>query len=158
MYLTEPSYDLQQGDVVLAPIVWVESSTQPPSRVPWGDFGAERLGANPEMTLPAYDVSTGYAPAVVVSHDCQTPDFVVVAPIVPVDRVRGDAAALSRGEVLGCFPVEPNQHLGIEGGVVDLTQLSTVDRMLVVGRLASMDDDHRELLRLALARVFGVII
>lgn len=81
--------------------------------------------------------------------------FLVVAPIVLARHLRADEASLMRGEVLGYFPVEASPDHGIAGGVVDLTYVTTIDRHLLRQRPASLTDEARGRLRLALARLYS---
>lgn len=81
--------------------------------------------------------------------------FVTVAPIVPVSWLRTDNDKLLSGEVTGYFPVLTWPERGIVGGVADLTFPSTVDRKLLIHRMASLTDQARGRLRLALARLYA---
>lgn len=71
VYRSDQDAPLQQGDVVLAPVVWL---TEPDAPVPprWRGLDQDRhrfpFGNEPE--LGAIDSLAGYAPAIVVTHDC----------------------------------------------------------------------------------------
>jgi hypothetical protein len=84
--------------------------------------------------------------------------WVMVAPILDLATVAESpadeqlAAAASRGEVVGMFPVPDHPDRGIVAGVADLTWVSTIDRHTVVARLASIGARARGEFRLALAR------
>jgi hypothetical protein len=86
--------------------------------------------------------------------------WLIVAPIHdPLNDIADDdtparaaADAGLRGEVIGLCPIPSWPQRGIKGGVADLTWLSTIDRNTIVARLASMTEEGRSRLRMALAR------
>jgi hypothetical protein len=76
-----------------------------------------------------------------------------VAPIVPFEAAAPSATAqLKRNEVLGYFPVCESEERGVDAGVVDLLRETTIDRSLIVDRLAILSQEARAALRYALAR------
>jgi hypothetical protein len=81
--------------------------------------------------------------------------FVTVVPLVPVDWLRTSEMHLLSGDTTGYFPVPAWAERGIIGGVADLTCPTTIDRHLLIRRMASLTDDSRGRLRLALARLFA---
>ena len=107
----------------------------------------------------------------VITHDCQMDKeaeakaeaenhseldrFVTVVPIVPVSWLRTDDDRLRSGEVTGYYPVLAWPERGIAGGVADLTFPSTIDRKLLIHRMASLTDQTRGRLRLSLTRLYA---
>lgn len=97
--------------------------------------------------------------AFAIAEDDDTLDrHVVVSPIVstdalvdPSDRSRRDL--LARGRLLGYYPLEDADRLGLSGATVDLGLRATVDRLTLTARLVSLTDAARIQLRCALARI-----
>ena len=76
-----------------------------------------------------------------------------VAPVVPLSRAAPSAAEqLRRNQVVGFFPVCESAAQFVDEGVVNLLRETTIDRGLIVDRLAILSDDARATLRYALAR------
>jgi hypothetical protein len=86
-------------------------------------------------------------------EDPELDRFVTVVPLVPVDWLRTGEQHLLSGDTTGYFPVPAWVERGIIGGVADLTCPTTIDRHLLIRRMASLTDDARGRLRLALARL-----
>lgn len=80
--------------------------------------------------------------------------YLTVVPLVGLDRVRTDDDRPRSGETMGYFPLEASPERGIAECVADLTCPATIDRMLLLSRLASLEDTTRGRLRLALARLY----
>lgn len=80
---------------------------------------------------------------------------VVVSPVVSPDAVPvGDKRLLLGGRVVGYLPVPASAEHGLTSpAVVDLGHRSTVDRLTLTWRLASITDPARLQLRYALARM-----
>ena len=166
---SEPA-ELQQGDVCFAPVARLQSST-PPRTPLWEsldqvEFPVDAISEHE----PALTAHIGYTAVMVVTHDCQMdkeaavtlaendPEldrFVTVVPLVPVDWLRTSEMHLLSGDTTGYFPVPAWAERGIIGGVADLTCPTTIDRHLLIRRMASLTDDSRGRLRLALARLFA---
>lgn len=174
---------LQQGDFVLAPIVRVESPAGRPSRwstldqadlpVTVGGAGLDwyrvKSGYSVVMVtthdcqldkefLQFYKelrrLQIPKAQAVEEAELNEDLDrFINVSPLLPLDSFRAKRDALFRNEVIGCFPVPPKVEYGIGETVVDLTFKSTIERHLVVERLAVLSEEARTDLRYALARL-----
>lgn len=183
---------LQQGDILLAPVVRITRSGAVP------DAGDGRLleqaaatVSPPKTEFGEVELRVGWGPVVVVTHDCHLEKefqrryrqlrkenyskraaiaeaekdsaldrWLIVAPILDpfLNVSEGDAgaanaaAAALRGEVIGQCPIPAYPDRGINGGVADLTWLTTIDRTTIVTRLASMNELGRARLRMALAR------
>jgi len=173
---------LQQGDLVLTPIARLELEAGPDDA--WKELAPSRYSVPPRDDLAGYGVRTGYAIAMLITHDChldreflrryeelrkagKTKDestreaesdpnldrFLSVAPLVPLDSFHAEPDAIRRNEVLGLFYVPPREQVGIFEGAVDLTQRSTVERHLVIDRIAVLTEPTRTALRYAVARV-----
>lgn len=96
----------------------------------------------------AIDVATSAAAA-----DLSLDRYFTVAPIVPFEDAAPSAVAqLKRNQVIGFFPVCDAAELGVDQGVVDLNRCTTVDRDLILDRLAILTAEARFALRYALAR------
>jgi hypothetical protein len=181
-YFQEPQPDvLQQGDIYYAPVVRAESSTA--ATHTWShvdefeiDFPQDDEGGQSHAVLKA-----GYAPVMVLSHDCQMdrqmnaeylskagplaavesdPDldrFITVAPILSLARYRTELADVKSGAVIGMFyvPPTPGGEITVDS-VVDLNFVSTVDRSLLRLRTASLGESSLSSLRLALARLYAL--
>lgn len=81
---------------------------------------------------------------VIVSQPDRQPDDVSV----------GDTNMLLAGRIVGFFPVPASPQHGLTSpAVVDLGHRTTVDRLTLTRRLASITDDARLMLRYALARM-----
>lgn len=80
---------------------------------------------------------------------------VIVSPIVSADAVAvNDSKMLLASRVVGYLAVPPSDRHGlIETTIVDLGQRTTVDRLTLTRRLASLGDEARLQLRYALARM-----
>ena len=78
-----------------------------------------------------------------------------VVPLLALDRVRTEGERLMSGATIGYFPLEADADRGITDCVADLTFPATIDRNLLVSRTASLTDDARAQLRLALARLYA---
>ena len=148
-------------------MVRLESSTPPLAPV-WSPLDRVRLPfAAASSHEPALTAPLGYTAVMVITHDCQMdkaaeaenhPEldrFVTVAPSVPVSWLRTDNDKLLSGEVTGYYPVLTWPERGIAGGVADLTFPSTIDRKLLIQRMASLTDQARDRLRLSLARLYA---
>jgi hypothetical protein len=81
--------------------------------------------------------------------------FVTVVPLVPPGRIRTDNLKLMSGETTGYFPLPAAPEFGIVECVADLTCATTIDRDLLISRAASITDEARGQLRLALARLYA---
>lgn len=76
-----------------------------------------------------------------------------IAPLVPFsDASPSDPAVLGRNKVIGYFPACPSVSRGVDAGVVDLLRQTTIDRDLLIARLAVLTEDAQAALRYALAR------
>lgn len=76
-----------------------------------------------------------------------------VAPLVPLTKAApATAESLVSNSVLGYFPVCAWADRAVDDGVIDFGRVSTVDRDVVVGRLASISVDARRALMFAIAR------
>jgi hypothetical protein len=168
---------LEQGDVVLAPVSVLHRA--PPVAAVKGelaelpDLGIGRVAADLAV-LPAMIVThecsidkdfnrrveqlrrgqmSIEAAEREAAQDSTLDPFLAVAPIVPFeDAAPSSPVNLLRNEVLGYFPVAESLELGIDGGVVDLLRVSTIERRLVLDRLAMLTPEARAALRYALAR------
>lgn len=70
-YRPDDDAPLQQGDIVLAPVVRLTTSSAPAEHSPWAAF--EQVDATlepPDAALGAVTPVVGWGPVVVVSHDC----------------------------------------------------------------------------------------
>lgn len=184
-YYAAPDYQpaLQQGDIVLAPIVRLETTDNRLGR--WDILDETRItipATQPELS--PYIVKAGYAVAMLTTHDChldreflrsyeslrstQMPKeralataesdpnldrFLTLSPLLPLDRFHFSREALFRHEVIGYFPVVANDEVGIQESAVDLMYRSTVERHLIVRRLAVLGEVSRTDLRYSLARL-----
>lgn len=81
--------------------------------------------------------------------------FLTVVPLVSLDRIRTDNDKLTSGQTIGYFPLERSPERGITECVADLTCPVTIDRHLLASRTASLTDEARGRLRLALARLYA---
>lgn len=76
-----------------------------------------------------------------------------VAPIVPLeDAAPSGRRELTENRVVGYFPVCESANRFLDVGVVDLLHETTIDRGLIVDRLAVISSAARSALRYALAR------
>jgi hypothetical protein len=76
-----------------------------------------------------------------------------VAPVFPFDAAAPSGVTqLQRNEVLGYFPVCESADRGLDAGVVDLLRQTTIDRSVIVDRLAILSSEAQAALRYALAR------
>jgi hypothetical protein len=87
------------------------------------------------------------------ASDTSLDRYINIAPLIPLeDAAPSGAAELRRNDVIGYFPVCANADLGVDEGVIDLLRETTIDRDLIVVRLAVLSPDARRALRYALAR------
>lgn len=85
------------------------------------------------------------------SGDGSLDRLVTVSPIVPLDELPSDHAALASNTVVGYFPVCELDEV-LEQCVVNLSRSTTVDRSVLSPRLGMLTNDARAMLRYALAR------
>jgi hypothetical protein len=182
----------QQGDIVLAPAVVLESSPHAVTQVATG-----RPTIGERLVTPVWDetplgaesgrlVSTvRLCPVAITTHDCTLDKefnrtveslrakerlqlaeavalaasdlsldrYVNVAPLVPLSEAAPSAPTeLRHNKVLGYFPVCRDDMRGVDESVVDLVQESTIDRELIVARIAVLSEAARAALRYSLAR------
>lgn len=182
----EPRRWWQQGDIVLAPTVYLDAG---PGATTDGapEIGEERrsvLWSDPENAASTVTATGSVVPAMIVTHDCaldrefnkrfaelrargesldaarrfaaedqRLDPWVNVAPVIPFSGVPpGSAENLRRNKVIGQFPVCPHPENGIDGGVVDLIKVATIDRDLLTDRLGILTSAARAALRYALAQ------
>jgi hypothetical protein len=87
------------------------------------------------------------------NSDSELERFFNVAPLVPFRAALPSTPdSLIRNSVLGFFPVCAWEERAVDEGVIDLSRVVTVDREVVVGRLAAISTDARRALMFALAR------
>lgn len=88
-----------------------------------------------------------------LEDDRELDRFIQVVPLVAPTSLTPKWAEISRGQVIGAFPVPAAPDRGLsDSKVADLTYRSTVDRNLIVARYAVLSDEARSMLRFALAR------
>jgi hypothetical protein len=79
--------------------------------------------------------------------------LVNIAPLVPYsDAAPSDPAVLARNQVIGFFPACASVPRGVDAGVVDLLRQTTLDRDLLITRMAVLSEDAQAAFRYALAR------
>lgn len=79
-----------------------------------------------------------------------------VAPVVPfADAAPTAVADLQGNRVIGFFPVCESEDRHIDGGIVDLSRVATIDRSVIEGRLGILSEDARATLVHALARYWA---
>ncbi|MEX2291985.1 MAG: hypothetical protein WD794_16865 [Mycobacteriales bacterium] len=88
-------------------------------------------------------------------EDPELDRFVAVVPLVPPRRIRTDNLKLMSGETTGYFPLPGASEFGIAESVADLSCPTSIDRDLLVSRVASLTDEARGQLRLSLARLYA---
>lgn len=192
LYRHDDEAPLQQGDILLAPLVRVVAAGAPSDTDAGRLFEQAKVVVSPpDPGLGEAEVRVGWGPVVLTTHDChlekefqrryrrlrragrskadaiavaeEDPSldrWLVVAPIYDpfIDAAAGDRAARQaaeaavNGEVIGLCPIPAFAERGISGGVADLTWLSTIERTTIVARLASLSEEGRSRLRMALAR------
>lgn len=82
--------------------------------------------------------------------------LLTVAPIVPyADAAPSAPEQLRNNAVIGFFPVCESLLRSIDGGVVDLSRQTTVDRSVIVDRLGILSSPARATLLYALARFWA---
>lgn len=181
-YFADGDTPLQQGDIVLAPVSYLEREHELVAR--WAAFSqvVDRQAVDP--ILPSFYTVSGYGTCAVVSHDCHMERefndkvkelrkeglslrdaeasadanpaldrFLSLCPLVEPSHYKASWADISTGRIIGAFPVPPIVNADLPEMVIDLTYRATVDRHLIVGRIASMAESVRAHLRFALARV-----
>jgi hypothetical protein len=79
----------------------------------------------------------------------------VVAPIIRFGEAASAEQELRANKVIGFFPVCDSPTRGIDGGIVDLSRVTTIDRGVIVDRLGILSDDARATLLYALARYWA---
>jgi hypothetical protein len=79
--------------------------------------------------------------------------FICVSPIIPLDGLRQDRAALFGAGVTGYFPVYEKPDTGVFEGAADLTYRATIDRHTILTRAAVLSEKARTRLRYELARL-----
>ena len=79
--------------------------------------------------------------------------FLQVSPLLPVTEFRSAAQDIERQSVTGVFWIPPLLYAGSRAAAADLMLRTTIDRALIVRRVASLTDEARALLRYAIARV-----
>ena len=177
---------LRQGDMVLAPLVRLQTDAQRIDR--WETFDQEQtsVGSPGEDELLDLIAHSGYGPVMIVTHDChldreflsevrrlrsedpalsladaeaqaednpQLDRFLQVCPLVPLEHVATQWESIAAGEVIGSFPVPPLADQGLARRTfADFTHRSTIDRHLIVERLASLSLEACTMVRYALAR------
>jgi len=83
--------------------------------------------------------------------------FITVVPILLMSEFHTDAVQIKSGETIGCFYVPPLPSGEIaQDSVADLAYAATIDRNLLEDRVASLSNDARGRLRLALARLYAL--
>jgi hypothetical protein len=181
----------QQGDIVLAPMVVLESGNLPASaatgRPAVGDLLLNEVWDEPPLAGESGRLvsSVCLCPVVITTHDCTLDKefnrcvdalrtkqgmqlnaairaaandlsldrYINVAPVVPLSHAAPSGPAeLRQNKVVGYFPVVEDDDRGIDAGVVDLLRETTIDRDLIVARLAVLSDEARAALRYSLAR------
>jgi hypothetical protein len=175
---------LQQGDIVLAPLVRLAvPDAAVPSRWPGFDQERHRFPFDAEPEFRPADALAGYGPVMVVTHDCHLdkefleryetlrrqgvrktaallaaendPDLdrsIVVSPIIPVEAFRSTPDAIASQSVIGLFGIPRLALANLSASAVDVTFRATIDRHLVIRRLASLTEAARAALRFSLAR------
>ena len=78
--------------------------------------------------------------------------FLVVSPIIPVTAFRSTPDAIAGQSVIGLFGVPALPRVNLTASAVDVTFRATIDRHLVLRRVASLTEAARAAFRLALAR------
>ena len=79
-----------------------------------------------------------------------------VAPVVPfADAAPTTVIDLQANRVIGFFPVCESADRDIDGGVVELSRIATIDRSAIIARLGILSDDARATLMYALARYWA---
>lgn len=79
--------------------------------------------------------------------------FLQVSPLLPITVFRAHRDAIFKHEVIGLFPVPARDDVGILEGAVDLSCRATIERHIIVERLAVLSEPSRTDLRYALARL-----
>lgn len=95
---------LQQGDICLAPIVRLEAA-QGPAFHPWGEIDQHELTISPkEDELQPVRVRAGYAPVMILTHDCQMDKDSNAA----YQKLRSGSARLSKADALQAVREDAN--------------------------------------------------
>ncbi len=183
-YRTDTDRPLQQGDIILAPIGRLAAPDAPvPGRWRGLDQDRHRFGFNWEPELRPVDALVGFAPAMLLTHDCHLDkemlDRYHDLRSAGMPKAQAQAAAeadpdLDRFVVvapllpLPAFRAAPEaissqRVIGLFGvpalpgtapaSAADLTFRVTIDRNSIVTRVAVLGEDARTALRYALARV-----
>lgn len=83
--------------------------------------------------------------------------FITVVPILLMSEFHTDAAQIKSGETIGSFYVPPLLSGEItHDSLADLAYAATIDRNLLEDRVASLSENARGRLRLALARLYAL--
>ena len=183
-YGTDAETPLQQGDIVLAPIGRLAAPDAPvPPRWLGLDQDRHRFGFDSEPEFRPVDALVGYAPAMLLTHDCHLDkemlDRYQELRTAGMRKAEAQAAAEADPDLDRFVVVAPllpvtalratpdaiaaQRVIGLFGApalsgsavasAVDLTFRVTIDRDSIALRFAVLSEDARTALRYALARV-----
>lgn len=182
-YSVDFSCPIQQGDIFLSGVVRLCSAASPFTPKAWAPFssvsnafinGIVDVGGQSLVMVVSHDCQidkefnqhakrlmlAGMSEQEAYDTASQNPDLdrhILVSPLVSPTVLAAEKLLseelLKAGKLVGYLPLVANDSLKLPCSVVDLSYRTCTDRSLLVGRLASLTEEVRIILRYALAKM-----